>query len=95
MLRLRHDSFGLDLSTTLRRQVVRFRPVVSPILGAPIPILAIANKTPTKIINIYPKWMKYETTDVVPMQRPTATYTWAVVGGELADPRKIADHFSL
>ena len=24
--------------------------------------------------------MKYETTDVVPMQRPTAIYTWAVVG---------------
>ena len=37
--------------------------------------------------------MKYEPTDVqcpdeavVPMQRPTATYTWAVVGGELATP---------
>ena len=37
--------------------------------------------------------MKYEPTDVqcpddavVPMQRPTATYTWAVVGGELANP---------
>ena len=62
-------------------------------MGVPIPVLATANKTPTKIINIYPKWMKYEPTDVqcpdeavVPMQRPTATYTWAVVGGELTNP---------
>ena len=55
-------------------------------MGDPIPISAIANKTPTKIINIYPTWLKYETTDVVPMQRSTATYTWAVVGGELTAP---------
>ena len=34
-------------------------------MGALIPVLAIANKTPTKIINIYPKWMKYEPTDVL------------------------------
>ena len=61
--------------------------------GGPLHILAIANLTPKKIISIYPKWMKYEPTDVqcpneavVPMQRPTATYTWAVVGGELANP---------
>ena len=47
--------------------------------------------------------MKYEPTDVqcpdetvVPMQRPTATYTWSVVGGELANPRNcVAWRFSL
>ena len=39
--------------------------------------------------------MKYEMTDVVPMQRPTATYTWAVVGGELTNrSRGVGGDFS-
>ena len=34
--------------------------------------------------------MKYDPTLVAHMRRPTATYTWAVVGGELAEPPIIA-----
>ena len=64
MFRLRHDSFGLDGSTTLREASGSIPSGGLTDFGGPSFPLAIANKNTHKNINVYPKWMKYEPTDV-------------------------------